>query len=46
LKGIWAAGDCTTNSNYLKQVVTAVGEGAVAANSIYSYLNTKKTVSS
>lgn len=46
IEGIWAAGDCTTNSNYLKQVVTAVGEGAVAANSIYSYLNTKKTVSS
>jgi thioredoxin reductase (NADPH) len=38
MEGIWAAGDATTNSNKLQQVVTAVGEGAVAANSIYSYL--------
>ena len=38
IEGIWAAGDCTTNSNYLKQVVTAASEGAVAANSIYMYL--------
>ncbi len=38
MEGIWAAGDATTNSNKLQQVVTAVGEGAVAANSIYCYL--------
>lgn len=38
MEGIWAAGDCTTNSNKFQQVVTAVGEGAVAANSIYCYL--------
>ncbi|MGI6444062.1 MAG: NAD(P)/FAD-dependent oxidoreductase [Candidatus Dojkabacteria bacterium] len=38
MEGIWAAGDCTTNSNYLKQAVTAASEGAVAANSIYMYL--------
>lgn len=38
IEGIWAAGDATTNSNKLQQVVTAVGEGAVATNSIYSYL--------
>lgn len=38
LEGIWAAGDCTTNSNKFKQVITAVAEGGVAANSIYSYL--------
>ncbi len=38
IEGIWAAGDATTNSNNLQQVVTAVGEGAVAANSIYDYL--------
>ncbi len=37
-EGIWAAGDCTTNSNKFQQVVTAVGEGAVAANSVYCYL--------
>jgi len=36
--GIWAAGDCTTNSNKFQQVVTAVGEGGVAANAIYAYL--------
>jgi len=38
IDGIWAAGDCTTNSNGFQQVVTAVGEGGVAANSIYCYL--------
>lgn len=38
IEGIWAAGDCTTNSNKFKQVVTATSEGAVAANSIYCYL--------
>jgi len=38
LEGVWAAGDCTTNSNKFQQVVTAVGEGAVAANSIYCYI--------
>ena len=37
-EGIWAAGDCTTNSNKFKQVITAVAEGGVAANSIYTYL--------
>jgi thioredoxin reductase (NADPH) len=41
MEGIWAAGDCTTNSNHLKQVVTAASEGAVAANSIYMYLKEK-----
>jgi thioredoxin reductase (NADPH) len=43
IEGVWAAGDATTNSNKLQQVATAVGEGAVAANSVYSYL---KNVSS
>jgi len=38
IEGVWAAGDATTNSNKLQQVATAVGEGAVAANSVYSYL--------
>lgn len=38
IEGIWAAGDCTTNSNKFKQVVTATSEGAVAANSIFCYL--------
>jgi len=38
IDGIWAAGDCTTNSNKFKQLVTAVSEGGIAANSIYCYL--------
>lgn len=37
--GIWAAGDITTNSNYFHQVVTAVAEGAVAAQDIYRVLS-------
>jgi len=36
--GIWAAGDITTGSNKLKQIVTAASEGAVATNSIQKYL--------
>ena len=36
--GIWAAGDCTTNSNKFKQVVTAASEGSIAANAIFCYL--------
>jgi thioredoxin reductase (NADPH) len=39
IDGVWAAGDCTTNSNGFRQVVTAVAEGAIAANDIYQYLN-------
>jgi len=42
IDGIWAAGDCTTNSNYFKQAVTAVGEGAIASNSIYIHLKEKQ----
>lgn len=34
LPGVWAAGDITTNSNKLKQIITAAAEGAVAAASI------------
>jgi len=40
IEGIWAAGDMTTNSNRFQQVVTAVSEGAIAANSVYQYLKT------
>lgn len=39
IEGIWAAGDCTTGSNGFRQVITAVGEGGIAANSVYQYLN-------
>lgn len=38
VKGLFAAGDLTTNSNGFKQVITACGEGAVAASSIFNYL--------
>lgn len=41
--GVWAAGDCTTNSNGLRQVITAVSEGGIAANAIYTYLTKKST---
>ena len=37
VKGIYAAGDCTTNSNMFKQVLTAASEGAIAMKSIYEY---------
>lgn len=36
--GIFAAGDLTTNSNYFAQFTTAAGEGTVAANSAFKYL--------
>lgn len=36
--GIWAAGDLTTGSDYLQQIITAASEGAIAANSIYQFL--------
>lgn len=39
--GLYAAGDITTGSNKLRQIVTAASEGAIAANSIYEYLRKK-----
>ncbi len=36
VKGVWAAGDITTNSNGLRQIVTAASEGAVAAVDIFT----------
>jgi len=38
IKGVFAAGDVTTGSNGLRQVVTAVSEGAIAVTSIYKLL--------
>ncbi len=40
--GIFAAGDFTTGSNKFRQVLTAMGEGIIAANSIYMYLSKKE----
>ncbi len=38
IDGVFAAGDITTNSNNLRQVITAAAEGAVAAESAYRFL--------
>jgi thioredoxin reductase (NADPH) len=40
VKGVFAAGDCCDNP--LKQVITACGDGAVAAHSAYRYLKLAK----
>lgn len=42
IKGIFAAGDITDGSNGLRQVITAASEGAIAATSVYEYLQQKK----
>lgn len=34
--GVYAAGDVTTGSNRMRQLVTAAAEGAIAAESVYS----------
>ncbi len=36
--GVFGAGDITNGSNYFAQFATAAGEGAVAANSVFGYL--------
>ena len=36
--GLYAAGDITTANNKFKQIVVAAAEGAVAANSVFNYL--------
>lgn len=41
VEGVFAAGDCCDNP--LKQVVTACGEGAVAANSAFEYIKMMKS---
>lgn len=38
IEGLFAAGDVTTGSNHFHQLATAVGEGAVAANAAFIYL--------
>ncbi len=40
--GLFAAGDITTNSNMFKQMVTAASEGAIAATSVFNYINKNK----
>lgn len=36
--GVFGAGDVTNASNYFAQFATAAGEGSVAANSVFNYL--------
>jgi thioredoxin reductase (NADPH) len=38
IEGAFAAGDVSSGSNYFAQFATAAGEGAVAANSVFSYI--------
>lgn len=40
--GVWAAGDITNGSDKFRQVITACAEGAIAARSIYNYLEKNK----
>ncbi len=35
IEGVFAAGDATTGSNKMRQVITAAAEGAIAAGSVY-----------
>ncbi len=42
MKGVFGAGDVTTGSNYFAQFTTAAGEGAIAANSVFNYLQAGK----
>jgi len=39
VSGFFAAGNVTTGSNEVDQVVTAVGEGSIAASSVFNYVN-------
>lgn len=41
VEGFFAAGDITSGSNRLDQIITAAAEGAIAANSAYKYLSRK-----
>ena len=38
IPGVFGAGDVTSGSNYFAQFATAAGEGSIAANSVFSYL--------
>lgn len=43
IEGVYAAGDATTGSNKLRQILTAAAEGAVAAASVYKKLQATKS---
>lgn len=38
IPGVYAAGDLTNNSNYFRQIATAVGEGSIAADTAFKAL--------
>lgn len=38
VQGVFAAGDVSSGSNHFAQFATAAGEGSVAANSVFNYL--------
>jgi thioredoxin reductase (NADPH) len=40
IEGTFAAGDISSGSNHFAQFTTAAGEGAIAANSVFNYLQT------
>lgn len=42
IKGVFGAGDITTNSNNLRQMITAASEGAIAATSVFDYIKEKR----
>ncbi|MDD5254152.1 MAG: FAD-dependent oxidoreductase [Candidatus Nanoarchaeia archaeon] len=42
IEGVFAAGDVTTGSGGVRQVITAAAEGAIAANSVFNYIRIKK----
>jgi thioredoxin reductase (NADPH) len=41
IEGVFAAGDVTTPSEKLRQIITASAEGAIAATSAYKYIKSK-----
>lgn len=43
--GVWAAGDITNGSNNFRQVITACAEGAIAAESIFKFLQENSIIS-
>ena len=42
VSGIYAAGDATTGSNKMRQILTAAAEGAIAASSVYKSLQVSR----
>ena len=41
ISGVYAAGDVTTGSNRMRQLVTAAAGGAIAAESLYEDLKSR-----